>query len=137
MMRTDQSLARLGAVAAVTGAVVLLVATVLHPAGADPNDPGAAFAEYAADSHWVWSHLGQFAGVAVLAIALVALAGTLEAGAAAAWGRIGATGTAAIIAGAAALQAVDGIALKVMVDRWAASSGEARALAFEGAFAVR
>src|SRR5829696_8566270 len=38
---------------------------------------------------------------------------------------------------AAALQAVDGVALKVMVDRWAQASGEARARAFEGAVAVR
>jgi len=38
---------------------------------------------------------------------------------------------------AAALQAVDGVALKVMLDRWAAATGEARALAFEAAFAVR
>jgi hypothetical protein len=32
---------------------------------------------------------------------------------------------------------VDGVALKVMVDRWAWASGEAQALAFESAFAVR
>jgi hypothetical protein len=38
---------------------------------------------------------------------------------------------------AAALQAVDGVALKVAVDRWAASGGEARVLAFEVALALR
>jgi hypothetical protein len=70
-------------------------------------------------------------------VALVALAATLEPGRAAAWARIGLAGTAAIIAVAAALQAVDGVALKVMVDRWAAASGDARALAYETAFAVR
>jgi hypothetical protein len=37
----------------------------------------------------------------------------------------------------AALQAVDGIALKVMVDRWAATTGDTRELAFQTAFAVR
>ncbi len=35
------------------------------------------------------------------------------------------------------MQAVDGVALKVMVDRWTEASGEARDSAFEGAFAVR
>jgi hypothetical protein len=35
------------------------------------------------------------------------------------------------------LQAVDGVALKVLVDRWAAASTEARSLAFEAAFVVR
>jgi hypothetical protein len=134
---TQRCLARLGAVAALGGAALLLVATLLHPLGSDPNDPHAAFAEYAADTRWVWSHLGQFAGLALLGMALVALAATLEPGRAAAWARIGATGAAATIALAAALQAVDGVALKVMVDRWAAATGDARALAYEAAFAVR
>jgi hypothetical protein len=134
---TSRSLARLGSVAALAGAALLFVSTLLHPLGSDPNDPPAAFAEYAADALWVWSHLGQFAGIAALATALVALAATLEPGRAAAWARIGVAGAAAIVAVAAALQAVDGVALKVLVDRWAAATGEARALAYEGAFAVR
>jgi hypothetical protein len=115
----------------------LLVATLLHPLASDPNDPAAAFAEYAQDSFWVWSHLGQFLGVAVLGVAFVALAATLEPGLAAAWGRIGQVGAAVTVAAAAALQAVDGVALKVTVDRWAAASGTRRDLAFEAAFAVR
>ena len=41
-----------------------LVATSLHPLEADPNDPEAAFAEYAADDLWVATHLGQFIAVA-------------------------------------------------------------------------
>lgn len=136
-MSTNQPLARLGSIAAVVGAILLFVSTLLHPLDSDPNDPPAAFAEYAADSLWVWSHLGQFLGVAMMGVALVALATTLEPGRAAAWGRIGQAAAAAIIAVAAALQAVDGVALKVMVDRWAAATGEARVLAFEATFAVR
>ena len=134
---TPQPLARIGAIAAFAGALVLLVSTLLHPLSADPNDPPAAFAEYAADRLWVWSHLGQFIGFAVLLVALVALAATLEAGGAAAWGRIGVAGATATIAAAAALQAVDGVALKATVDRWAAAPADARALAFEAALAVR
>lgn len=136
-MSTPQSLARLGSVSGVVGAVLLFVSTLLHPLDSDPNDLSAAFAEYAADSLWVWSHLGQFVGVAMIGVALIALATTLEAGRAAAWGRVGLAGAVAIIGVAAALQAVDGVALKVAVDRWAATTGEARALAFEAAFAVR
>jgi hypothetical protein len=134
---TQRSLARLGAIGALGGAALLVVSTLLHPLGSDPNDPHAAFAEYAADALWVWSHLGQFAGLALLGMALVALAATLEPGRAAAWARIGVAGAAATIALAAALQAVDGVALKVMVDRWAAATGEARVVAYEAAFAVR
>jgi len=137
MVSTEQSLARPGAVAAVGGAVLLVVATLLHPLGSDPNDPAAAFAEYATDTHWVWSHLGQFLAVALLGMALVALASTFEPGPAAAWGRLGQVGTAVLVAAAAALQAVDGVALRVMVDRWATTTGDAQALTFETTFAVR
>ena len=75
-----KSLGRIGAVSAVAGAVVLLIATLVHPFESDPNIDRLAFAEYAADSLWVWSHLGQFLGVAILGVALVALAGTLTSG---------------------------------------------------------
>lgn len=93
---------RLGAVAALGGAILLFVSTLLHPLDSDPNAPRAAFAEYAADSLWVWSHLGQFLGVAALGVSLAALATTLEPGRAAAWARIGLTGAEASIAVAAA-----------------------------------
>lgn len=130
-------LARIGAIAAPMGAVVLFVSTLLHPLGADPNDAPAAFAEYAAAPFYVWSHVGQFIGFALIATTLVALAATLEPGRPAAWARLGVVGTAASLAMAAALQAVDGVALKAIVDRWAAVTGDARGLTFEAAFAVR
>jgi hypothetical protein len=136
-MSTAQPLARIGAAAILVGAALLIVATLLHPLGADPGDAPAAFAEYAADPHYVWSHLGQFAGLFGLGAGLVALAGTFQPGRAAAWARIGAAGAVASIAVAAVLQAVDGVALKVAVDRWAASEGEARRLAYEAAHALR
>jgi hypothetical protein len=134
---TAASLARIGGVAGIAGALLLVVATLLHPLGADPADAAAAFAEYAADSAYVWSHLGQFLGSSGLGAGLIALAATLEPGRAAAWGRLGVAGAVASIALAAGLQAVDGVALKATVDRWAAASGEARALAFEAALALR
>src|SRR2546428_3391599 len=136
-MTVHQHLTRVGAVAAVSGALTLFIATLLHPMNADPSVPPVAFAEYAADQLWVASHLGQFVGLAVLGVALVALAGTMQNGKSSAWARIGALGAAASVATTAALQAVDGVALKVMVNRWAEASGEAQARAFEGAFAVR
>jgi len=136
-MSTRRHLARIGAAAAVIGAVTLFISTLLHPMSADPNDAPAAFAEYAADQLWVASHLGQFVGVAILGVALVALAAAMEPGRSAAWARIGVVGTAASVAAAAGLQAVDGVALRMMVTRWTQADGDARARAFEGAFAVR
>jgi hypothetical protein len=128
---TSRSLARIGAVAALVGALVLLVSTLLHPLGADPHDAPAPFAEYAVDSLWVRTHLGQFLGFALLAVALVARASTFDQDRAAAWGRIGLAGAGATIATAASLQAVDGIALKVLVDRWADTTGDTRELAYQ------
>jgi hypothetical protein len=130
-------MARLGAIAAVVGALVLFASTMLHPSDADPGHAPAAFAEYATDTLWVWSHLGQFAGLAALGAALVALAATLEPGRASNWGRVAVVGATASVAVAAALQAVDGVALKSMVDRWAAAIGQEQRIAFEAALAVR
>jgi len=130
-------LGRIGAVTAIGGAVTLFVATLFHPMTANPNDPVAAFTEYAADRLWVATHLGQFLGLALLCVSLVAVGEVMEAGLPAAWARVGVVGTAASLAVAAALQAADGVALKVMVDRWMQASGEERLRAFESAFAVR
>ena len=101
-MSTTQHLARIGAAATFIGAVLLIVSTLLHPLDNDPADSLAAFAEYAADTLYVWTHLGQFAGFFGLGIGLVAFAGTFEPGRAAAWGRVGAAGAVASIAMAAA-----------------------------------
>ena len=136
-MNTAQPLARLGAVAFFVGAVLLIASTAMHPLDSDPADAPAAFAEYAADPNYVWTHIGQFAGFFGLGMGMVAFSATFEPGRAAAWARIGSAGAVASIAMAAALQAVDGVALKGMVDRWAAATGEARTPAFEAAFALR
>ncbi|HSK09834.1 MAG TPA: hypothetical protein VK911_09665 [Vicinamibacterales bacterium] len=123
--------------AAILGVAVLLAATFLHPMNAPPGDAAAAFAEYAADQYWVATHLGQLLGAVLITGGLIALTGTLSADRARAWGTLGAAAAIANLSLAGALQAVDGIALKVMVDRWAAAAPEARPLALEGAFAVR
>lgn len=119
------------------GAVLLTTGTALHPLGADPADPVAAFAEYAADAGWLGSHLLQLAGVAASSFGLILLGDLLPAAAARPWARLGAAAAVAGLGVAAVLQAVDGIALKVAVDRLAAAPEAGRALAFEAAMAVR
>jgi hypothetical protein len=128
---------RVGAVAAVLGALALALGTALHPMGADPGDLLAAFAEYAADPYWMATHLTQFLGVALMFVGLVAVHDQME-GEAAAWAaRLGLLFGIAALAGAAVLQAVDGIALKIMVDGWSKVSEEEKESAFIAAFAVR
>ena len=126
-----------GPLLAVLGAGLLTVGTALHPMQAAPAVAEAAFAEYAAGRHWVASHLMQLAGAWAMIASLLLLARRLEAGPAAPWAGLGAAFGSAGIAAAAALQAVDGVALKAMVDRWAAASGPEKAALFAAAYGVR
>jgi hypothetical protein len=105
---------------------------------ADPNDSLAAFSEYAADRLWGASHLGQFIGIVSIGVALLVLGRTLGDGPAVeACVLLGGAGTVASVATAAALQAVDGIALKAMVDAWAAAPADQKVAAFHAAYGVR
>lgn len=127
----------IGATCAIGGSVLVSVGTFLHPMHADPHESVAAFTEYAADQLWVASHLTQLAGVALMVAALLVLAKQLDGGGGGAWSRLGAGGAIASLAIAAALQAVDGVALKAMVNAWASAPSEQKAVTFQGAFAVR
>ena len=124
-MTTQFPLARIGAVAALAGPVLLIAATLAHPMTAAPADLPAAFAEYAQDPYWVASHLGQFFGLTLVGAGLIALAWMMEPGWPTAWARLGSWLTAVSVALAGVLQAVDGVALQVMARRWMAATGEA------------
>jgi hypothetical protein len=100
------------AISATIGALLLFVGTYLHPSGADPNVPLAAFTEYAADRHWVATHLIQLCGFMFMVAALVLLSRLLAGGPGQAVATLGMTGAIASLAVSAALQAVDGVALK-------------------------
>lgn len=128
---------KVGPLLAFFGAGCLLIGTFLHPMSADPNAPLAAFTEYAADPHWVASHLLQLFGVVFMVAALVRWSRKLEDGPAAHWTTVIRAGAVASLAMAAALQAVDGVALKVMVNNWAAAAETEQASLFQAAFAVR
>jgi len=126
-----------GATCAIAGAALLFVGTYLHPVEANPNEPVAAFTEYAADDFWVFSHLMQLVGVASMVASLLFLTTVLEAKRGPGIARVAAGGAIASLALAAVLQAVDGIALKNMVDAWAAAPASQKGEAFHAAFAVR
>jgi hypothetical protein len=128
---------RLGATCAIAGSVLLFVGTYLHPMPADPDDALAAFTEYAADRMWVTSHLTQLTGVTLGVIALVILAQRLAGPRRAGWSLVAGGGAIASLSVASVLQAVDGIALKRLVDIWAAAPAAQKEAAFHAAFAVR
>lgn len=128
---------RAAALCALGGSAALIVGTLLHPMHADPGRAAEAFAEYAADRLWIASHLLQLLGVALIVAALLALSLRLEQAGKGAWARLAAGGAIASLALAAALQAVDGIALKAMVDTWARASAAQKEAAFLAALGVR
>jgi hypothetical protein len=128
---------RLGSLLAFVGVGLLAIGTALHPMQADPAVADAAFAEYAADRHWVASHLMQLAGVWAIVASLLLLARRLEAGPAAPWAILAMAFGTAGIAVAAVLQAVDGVALKMIVDRWAAAPEPEKAALFAATYGVR
>ena len=128
---------RTGSLAAISGAVILLIGTIMHPGGAEPNMPVDAFTEYAASQTWVASHLLQLLGVILVVAVLVLLARSMADGPAAEWATLGLTGAGAILALSGALQAVDGVALKVMVDSWASRPEPEKTAIFQAALGVR
>ena len=131
------SASKVGAICSILGVVLLVIGTYHHPMEADPNVPAAAFAEYAADTLWVASHLTQLAGVASMVVALLLFADNLKSSGGTKASKIAAAGAITSLALAAALQAVDGIALKAMVDAWAAAPELQRDGIFPAVFAVR
>jgi hypothetical protein len=114
-----------------------MAGTMRHPMGADPADLVAAFREYAADSYWVASHLAQFVGLALGFVGLVALADTLRDATTGWLARLGVYLAVAALSATAILQAVDGVALKVMVDGWANAPVDQKQSSYLAALAVR
>jgi len=134
---SHSSPSRVGPLAAIVGALLLFVGTWMHPMAADPNVPVAAFTEYSAAHHWVASHLMQLVGMLLMSAALILLLRRLFDGPAAELAALATAGVITSLAAAAALQAVDGVALKVMVDSWATAPASAKLLFLQTAFAVR
>ena len=130
---------RLAATLAFAGFVLSVVAGLLHADTASANDHPATFAEYARSGIWTAVHLGQFAGMALLISGLLVLLVVLKApdGAMAWTARFGAVAAVAALALYAALQAVDGVALKHAVDAWVAAPEPEKAARFATAEGIR
>ena len=79
----------------------------------------------------------QLFGVILMVAALVPLSRRLADGPAAEWATLGMAGAIASVAVTSALQAVDGVALKAMVNSWAATPEPGKAALFQAAFGVR
>jgi len=118
------ALLRLGAVLGGIGVLLQIPMARLHPHHVAPNDSTAAFREYAGSQHWTSVHIGQWAGMLLIVLGLLALSRGLarQRGIAGGLGLFGGV-TAVLVAGVFTVQmAVDGVALKAAIDTWASST---------------
>jgi hypothetical protein len=133
---SERHFSRTGAVAAILGLVVYAGSAVLHP-WTPPHHTEAAFADYAAEHSWALIHLGELLGVLLMSTTAIALAWRLRRGVAGVWAVLGSAAIVVFAGVYAIFIAVDGVALGIMVDRWAAAGPDRQELLFETAFAVR
>jgi hypothetical protein len=134
---TQRYFDKTAAMAAFVVTILLLLGTLMHPSHADPNDAAAAFAEYAADQHWVASHLAQLFGLGLLMLALILLACLFHSELGRVLAEIGKIGAFTTIAIGIVLQAVDGIALKAMSVYWANAAPIDKPALFAATLGVR
>lgn len=136
MAPSERHFSRVGSVAAILGLVVYSGSAVLHP-WTPPHHTETAFAHYAAEPYWALIHLGELLGVLLMSATALALAWRLRRGAAGVWATLGGAAIVVFASVYAIFAAVDGVALGILVDRWAAAGSGQQALPYETAFAVR
>lgn len=131
--------AQVGAVLLALGVVASIIGNSLHPSREDPMDNPRVFQEYAQSDEWILAHLGQFAGYLLAFAGLIVLSQLLlgERARVAVAAQLGMAAATVSLAVAAVLQAVDGVALKALVDTWSQESGAQQAVAFGAAESVR
>lgn len=122
--RGDRRSLRLAVALLIAGELVYAVATVLHP---DAADPVTAFLLYAGDPSWALVHAMQFLAAVIGTFALLALLHGLAV-TTGVRGLVSRFAAAAAVAGLAlngVLYAVDGVALKEVLDSWVSAPAAA------------
>jgi len=131
---------KFGALSLVIGTILFIMLSFVHPHQADPNNNAAVFAEYAADTDWIATHVEQFfANFLIVGIAAFAIYQSLveENEITANWARLGMITAIVCLAVFAVDQALDAIALKRAVDAWAAAPADTKAVYFGTAESIR
>ncbi|WP_224449212.1 hypothetical protein [Haloprofundus salilacus] len=133
---SERYFSNIGAFAAISGLVVYGVSSYIHP-WTPPHHTHAAFSDYAVEGIWGLYHLGELLGILLMSAAILALAWRLRRGVAGVWATLGGAAMVVCASVYAVFIAVDGVALGIMVDRWAAAGPDQQELLYETAFAVR
>src|SRR5919199_5560841 len=141
IVQINRSSLRIGSIAFIVGVVIVIVSTMLHPSKEDPANHPLVFMEYANSNSWIAVHIGQFVGgIMVFGGGFGVLHSFLmrsESSTTSALSWIGFAVAIMTASAIAVLQAVDGIALKMAVDSWAAAPGEEKSIKFRVAEGIR
>ena len=127
---------RRAATVVLAGVLLSLIVGLFH-AGGPANDHPTIFAAYASSAPWTLVHLGQFAGMLLIVVGLVALFGALNPQPRGWIGQLGVGLSVVSLALYGVLQAVDGVALKHAVDAWVRAPEAEKIARFASAEAVR
>jgi hypothetical protein len=137
----NRPLLRIGSIAFIAGVVIVIVSTMLHPSREDPADHPRVFMEYSNSNSWVAVHIGQFVGGIMVFVGgfgvLHSLLVRSESNTTYILSWIGFAVAIMTASAIAILQAVDGIALKIAVDSWAAAPAEEKDMMFRVAEGIR
>ena len=131
---------RIGALALPLAIILFVVSTAIHPSRELPMDNPAVFMEYAQSDSWVAVDLAQWLATLLLFGGWVAVYHSITTKSESAGAGVARFGLGAAVLTAATLtvlQAVDGVALKWVVDAWASAPADQEVAAFAAAEAVR
>ena len=135
----DRTYLRISAIVLFLGELLFGFAGYLHPAHEPANNHVAVFAEYARSTNWTLVHLGQFTGMLVIIAGLLVLflALNVRSGMTRLLAQGAAVSAVVTLALYGFLQAIDGVALKQVVDAWARAPEAEKAARFASAEAIR
>jgi uncharacterized protein DUF4386 len=141
----ERPILRMGAIAFFAGIIIVIASSILHSPGPQPDlmDNPAIFTVYAEHDLWIAAHIGQLAGILLIYaggyVALHTFFSRSESGVASALATLGLAAAIMTAATFGILQAVDGIALKMAVDKWhaAPAGSEEKAIYFGVAEGIR
>ena len=132
----EKHMMRIGAAAGVIGAILLMIANILHPRADDIHITAEQIKEVAQSDFWITDHLLILVGSILIAVFLIALHRTMLDGLAGTLSRLAYFGTLASTAVVTVLMGLDGMASKTIHDAWADAPDSEKAVALRVAEAM-
>ncbi|MFY9463333.1 MAG: hypothetical protein WAP52_04075 [Candidatus Sungiibacteriota bacterium] len=125
----QQTFVRFGAWSGIVGAVIFMIANIIHPRSPNIESTAAQIQTVAQSNIWLTDHLLLLMGGFMLLGGLLAIQRLMADGSGSAWAKIGSVSAMVSTSVWVVLMALDGIASKVVHNSWAMASGQEQAVA--------